>query len=64
MYELAIHSTVDKELIEADRAVEFWYEYSERDDPASQWFRTYGIEHWVLCVHYTDGSVTLIASQC
>ncbi|CAD6585293.1 MAG: hypothetical protein TREMPRED_004099, partial [Tremellales sp. Tagirdzhanova-0007] len=29
-------------------AVEFWYEYSEEDDPASQWYRTYGIEHWVF----------------
>ncbi|WWC59122.1 uncharacterized protein I303_101670 [Kwoniella dejecticola CBS 10117] len=29
-------------------AVEFWYEFSESDDPASSWFRTYGIEHWVF----------------
>jgi len=29
-------------------AVEFWYEYSKIDDPASQWFRMYGIEHWVF----------------
>lgn len=28
-------------------AVEFWYEYSETDDPSSQWYRTYGLEHWV-----------------
>ena len=33
---------------ELPSAVEFWYEYSEEDDPASQWYRTYGIEHWVL----------------
>jgi nuclear transport factor 2 (NTF2) superfamily protein len=29
-------------------AVEFWYEYSESDDPCSQWYRTYGLEHWVF----------------
>nr|KIR85738.1 response regulator receiver protein [Cryptococcus tetragattii IND107] len=29
-------------------AVEFWYEYSETDDPSSQWYRTYGLEHWVF----------------
>ncbi|WWC67605.1 uncharacterized protein I206_101515 [Kwoniella pini CBS 10737] len=29
-------------------AVEFWYEYSETDDLNSQWYRTYGIEHWVF----------------
>ncbi|WVN88793.1 uncharacterized protein L203_104006 [Cryptococcus depauperatus CBS 7841] len=29
-------------------AVEFWYEYSEKDDLNSQWYRTYGIEHWVF----------------
>lgn len=29
-------------------AVEFWYEYSETDDVNSQWYRTYGIEHWVF----------------
>jgi nuclear transport factor 2 (NTF2) superfamily protein len=28
--------------------VEFWYEYSEKEDVNSQWFRTYGIEHWVF----------------
>ncbi|KAK8846684.1 hypothetical protein IAR55_005771 [Kwoniella newhampshirensis] len=29
-------------------AVEFWYEYSETEDPTSQWYRTYGLEHWVF----------------
>ncbi|WWC87159.1 uncharacterized protein L201_002045 [Kwoniella dendrophila CBS 6074] len=29
-------------------AVEFWYEYSETQDPSSQWYRTYGLEHWVF----------------
>jgi nuclear transport factor 2 (NTF2) superfamily protein len=29
-------------------AVEFWYEYSETEDPSSQWYRTYGLEHWVF----------------
>ena len=28
--------------------MEFWYEYSATDDPTSQWFRTYGIEHWIF----------------
>jgi len=36
-------------LFEGNRiAVEFWYEYSETPDPASQWYRTYGLEHWVF----------------
>ncbi|WRT65106.1 uncharacterized protein IL334_002048 [Kwoniella shivajii] len=29
-------------------AVEFWYEYSETEDINSQWYRTYGLEHWVF----------------
>ncbi|KAL7423336.1 hypothetical protein Q5752_002639 [Cryptotrichosporon argae] len=29
-------------------AVEFWYEHSATPDPSSQWFRTYGLEHWVF----------------
>ncbi|WVQ80374.1 hypothetical protein IAT38_002479 [Cryptococcus sp. DSM 104549] len=29
-------------------AVEFWYEHSQTADPSSQWYRTYGIEHWVF----------------
>ncbi|KAL1408502.1 hypothetical protein Q8F55_005314 [Vanrija albida] len=29
-------------------AVEFWYEHSEAEDPSSQWYRTYGLEHWVF----------------
>ncbi|WVQ97734.1 hypothetical protein IAU59_004848 [Kwoniella sp. CBS 9459] len=29
-------------------AVEFWYEYSETPDTSSQWYRTYGLEHWVF----------------
>ncbi|WVQ80519.1 hypothetical protein IAT38_002624 [Cryptococcus sp. DSM 104549] len=34
---------------EGDRiAVEVWYEYSETPDPTSQWYRAYGIEHWVF----------------
>ncbi|KAK4685883.1 uncharacterized protein P7C73_g4256, partial [Tremellales sp. Uapishka_1] len=28
-------------------AVEFWYEYSS-DEAGTEWFRTYGIEHWVF----------------
>ena len=29
-------------------AVEFFYEYSQTPDEASQWYRCYGIEHWVF----------------
>ncbi|KAK6904081.1 hypothetical protein I203_107595 [Kwoniella mangroviensis CBS 8507] len=29
-------------------AVEFWYEYSQTPDKSSQWYRTYGLEHWVF----------------
>ncbi|TYJ58178.1 hypothetical protein B9479_001002 [Cryptococcus floricola] len=40
-----------KELFAFDKdriAVEFWYEYSETKDVSSQWYRTYGLEHWVF----------------